>query len=102
MKEGTESGWVRLIPGYSEVAVSWWFVRSFHDGFTYARGGRVRSARAARRTIKDHWQASIAEHNAFKNRRTHALGDDGQLIPLDLAMSGSMRMRELSTGRRVR
>lgn len=81
-----------MMPDYAEDAVSWWFVRVFYDGFAYARGGRVRSARLARKTIKEAWDASLAEHSAYKHRFTHRLGKDGELIPIELAESPSLKL----------
>lgn len=80
----TKSGYARLVPHHDEEAVTWWFYRDFDDGFAYARGGRLRSARQARKAIDAAWNASIAEHKRWLNRRTHELGKNGELVPIPL------------------
>lgn len=80
----TDSGWTRLTPHYAPDAVVWWFYRSFSDAYSYARGGRVRSAREARKRIRDCWDESIREHRSWRERPTHALGSEGELVPLNL------------------
>lgn len=80
----TDSGWVRLTPRFALDGVTWWFYRSWDDGFSYARGGRVRSARAARKMLRQCWDASQREHRAFLERPEFALGEKGQLVPLHL------------------
>ena len=87
----TNSGWVRLVPDFHPEAVTWWFYRCFDDGFCFARGGRVRSAREARRSIDACWDESITEHRLALDRPYHELGAKGELLPLNLATSWSAR-----------
>lgn len=79
----TAQGYVRLIAGRHPEAVSWWFVRTFDDGFVYARGGRCRTARQARAILQGLWTAAGAEHRAWIERASHRLRRDGSLELID-------------------
>lgn len=85
----TESGWVRLVPYYQPEAVAWWFFKRYDDGFCFARGGRVRSARVARKAIKAAWEESGRDRQHFRTRPEYTLGPEGELVPLKLA--GTLR-----------
>lgn len=83
----TRSGYVRLIPQQHPFAVRWWVVIDFGDGFVYAAGDRCRTARQARKRIRDlggwpHGQA-YREHQAYLQRPRFELGPEGELVPLN-------------------
>jgi hypothetical protein len=63
-------------------AVTWWFFRSWEDGFAFARGGRCGTSREARHLLSDLHHLADREHQAWLRRPTHELMMDGSLRPL--------------------
>lgn len=63
------------------VAVQWWYYRDYEDGWAFARGGRVRTTREARKKLRDCDHECERERHYFESRPTHEMLDDGSLIP---------------------
>lgn len=79
-----QMGAERLTPKTRDDAVSWWFYRSFDDGFGFARGGRSRTKRDARHLIDAARKEADREHGIWLGRPTHTFSDDfADLTPLD-------------------
>lgn len=76
-------GYVRVHPDNRPDAVIWWYVRTYDDGFVFARGGSVRKARNARREIRQASTQAIIEHNRYIERPNYRLLPDGSLEPID-------------------
>lgn len=70
-------------------AVRWWYVH-LEDGYTFARGGRARTAHDARDAIRN--ARNEHERDALRSNRlsklTHRLGPQGELIPLRKVSNG--------------
>lgn len=63
-------------------AVAWWYVEDLGDDVVFARGGRVRTSRLARRAIEHARAEARAERVALATRPTHRLDRKGNLVPL--------------------
>lgn len=75
------SGHVRLgTQMYSEVAVQWWYFRDFEDGWAFARGGRCRTTREARKLISDCHHECVRERHYFQSRPDMEMLKDGSLV----------------------
>ena len=94
----TESGWVRLVPYYQPEAVAWWFFKRFDDGFCFARGGRVRSARQARKAIRQAHLEVSRDRQHWRTRPEYTLGTEGELVPLELAGTVEVRKERYRSG----
>lgn len=69
-----DNGYVREAgEEYNPTAVRWWHFASSEDGFRFARGGRVATARAARSELEGCWTVYERERDAWLKRRTHVL-----------------------------
>jgi hypothetical protein len=66
---------------HNPVAVQWWYFRDYEDGWAFARGGRVRTTREARKKIRDCDHECSRERHYFESRPTHEMLDDGSLVP---------------------
>lgn len=78
-----ECGYERIMgPEPHPEAVTWWFFRSWDDGFAFARGGRCATSRIARRQLDSLSDQSEYEHLQWIGRPTHELMKDGTLRPL--------------------
>lgn len=87
----SKRGYVRVDPNPSKDAVLWWYCREFSDGFIYARGGAVATAREARRLIRECDEASLVVHASISLRPEGVMDSDGNVTPISYASSG---MRE--------
>lgn len=77
------SGYLRLKgPAYAPDAVAWWYVGKLGDGLRFARGGRVRTSRLARRAIESARHEHARDIRALEQRPTHRLDRTGNLVPL--------------------
>ena len=63
------------------LAVQWWYFRDYEDGWAFARGGRVRTTREARKAIRDADHECLRERHYFESRPTHEMLEDGSLVP---------------------
>jgi hypothetical protein len=76
-------GFVRLAGDTrDDNAVQWWYWWQEDDGWAFARGGRVRTTRAARLAIREATFEMRAERQAFLKRPTHKLVE-GEPVPLE-------------------
>lgn len=68
----------------NQVAVRWWYFAERDDGSCFARGGRVSSARAARRELRNARTADHAERrlDSRLERPVFVLQGDGSLRPV--------------------
>lgn len=70
-------------PLYDPQGVIWWFVGTGADGVTFARGGRVRTCRAAREQIRHALYEFQYDQMLIASRPTHLLdAKTGALITL--------------------
>lgn len=74
-----KSGYHRMTPHHADDAVSWWFFRTWKDGFAFGRGGRCRTSREARHLITDLYNASEHQHHEWLRRPTHQLLPTGEI-----------------------
>lgn len=78
----SDAGYVRLAgPRYAPDAVAWWYVGKL-DGHRFARGGRVRTSRLARRAIDDARHEHARDIRALELRPVARLDSSGNLVPL--------------------
>lgn len=62
-------------------AVQWWYWWQ-KEGWAFARGGRCRTIREARRLIREAHAEMQREYDAFTNRPDGVLQPDGSIRPL--------------------
>ena len=75
-------GYVRVAGDQmAEDAVQWWYWWTYPDGWAFARGGRVRTVREARRMHRAAHAEMQRERRVFLKRPTHKLVE-GDPVPL--------------------
>lgn len=78
----TDIGYTRVRDNRMWVdAVQWWYFWEYDDGWAFARGGRCRTLREARRLIRNCHGERQRERQAFLDRPKLLLTEDG-IVPI--------------------
>jgi hypothetical protein len=72
----------RISEKYSPDAVQWWYFEQFEDEWAFARGGKCRKVREARRLIREAEAECRRERHRFLSRPTFVMETDGSLRPI--------------------